>query len=411
MPTGTNIRIASARHGSNRDISPASSAGYLYGLDALRGIAALLVVLFHFDRWALPNLTLWPFDALIGNGYIWVDFFFILSGFVMTHVYRSSFLGGRLGTGGYREFLAARLARIYPLHFATLMILVGLELVKLAVVMSGRAVENQPFTDRQSLEALATNLLLMHGWNLHDDVTWNPPSWSISAEWAVYLISPLVILALDKCGRAAGLLLAAACVACLYVMSLGRPLELDITYDLGVVRCLLGFMIGVVLHGLYRNGLPRRAYGDTALVLATAAGLLPMALDWPDALAIPGLAAIVLIAAGNTGAGASVLRSAPLAALGRLSYSVYLSHVVIMAVLLDGWKFLYRQPFGVGFTQRQSLTALVLMVCLTLACSWVLYRLVEVPGRRLMRGWLMRRGHVPAARSEGVSGYPRTEET
>src|SRR3569623_2133237 len=125
MPEDNNIRIKSAQAGTVLDISSASSStgcvtGYVYGLDALRGIAALLVAVFHFDRWALPNLSLGPFDALIGNGYIWVDFFFILSGFVMTHVDCSSFLGGR-GIAGYREFLGARLARVYPRHFMTLM--------------------------------------------------------------------------------------------------------------------------------------------------------------------------------------------------------------------------------------------------------------------------------------------------
>ncbi len=149
MPSGTNSRIGSAQPGLFHDSPSASSTGnahgvYIHGLDALRGIAALLVVLFHFDRWALPNLHLGPFDALIANGYIWVDFFFILSGFVMTHVYRSGFVNGKLGAAGYREFLGARLARIYPLHFMTLMILVGLELAKLAVVLSGRAVETNP---------------------------------------------------------------------------------------------------------------------------------------------------------------------------------------------------------------------------------------------------------------------------
>lgn len=406
MRSGTNIRKASSVSSTGADYD----RGYLHGLDALRGIAALLVALFHFDRWALPNLELGPFATLIGNGYIWVDFFFILSGFVMTHVYRAGFVDGGLGAAGYREFLGARLARIYPLHFATLMMLVGLELVKLAVVLSGRVVENEPFSGRQSLDALVTNLLLMHGWNLHDDVTWNPPSWSISAEWAAYLVCPLVILALDKCRWGMGLLLAAACVACLYALSYGRPLELDITYDLGVVRCLLGFMMGVVLHGFYRNGMPRWVYGDAALVLALLTGLLPMALDWPDALAVPGLAATVLVAAGNRGVGASILASAPLAGLGRLSYSIYMCHVVIMAVVMDGWKFLYRTSFGAGFTEAQSLTALAALVGVTLACSWVLYRLVEVPGRRVLRGWLLRRG--PEAKRAGtIPGYPRTEET
>ena len=178
--------------------------------------------MFHFDRWALPNLSLGPFDALIGNGYVWVDFFFILSGFVMTHVYRSSFVDGR-GIAGYREFLGARLARVYPLHFAMLMMLVGLELAKLAVMLTGRAVENEPFTERHSFDALVTNLLLIHSWNLHDDVTWNPPSWSISAEWAVYLVCPLVILALDKCGRAAGLLLCGGGQRCLPLPHVAWP--------------------------------------------------------------------------------------------------------------------------------------------------------------------------------------------
>src|SRR6266513_2571664 len=90
-------------------------------LDSWRGIAACLVALFHLD--AYSHLYGVPF---LRNSWLFVDFFFVLSGFVIAANYQQ-----RLRDGfGIGRFLFLRLGRLYPLHFAMLALFVGCELLK-----------------------------------------------------------------------------------------------------------------------------------------------------------------------------------------------------------------------------------------------------------------------------------------
>lgn len=87
---------------------------YISSLTALRGIAALLVIIFHFDL-IFFRLAASDTPFFIRNGYLWVDFFFILSGFIMMHVYGESF-SGKFNIQVFKKYMRARFARIYPLH-------------------------------------------------------------------------------------------------------------------------------------------------------------------------------------------------------------------------------------------------------------------------------------------------------
>ena len=91
---------------------------YLTTLTPLRGIAALLVLIFHSNLMAIPFLP--PgYTNLVSGGWIWVDFFFILSGFILFYVYGKDFHAG-VGRSAYWKYMGARFARVYPLHFVTL---------------------------------------------------------------------------------------------------------------------------------------------------------------------------------------------------------------------------------------------------------------------------------------------------
>src|ERR1700744_3320893 len=89
---------------------------------SLRGIAAVLVVAFHY---AVPlrhvGFDVNRYTLLVARGYLWVDLFFILSGFILCHVYANQLVDIR----SIASFFRARFARIYPLHIATLLLLVG----------------------------------------------------------------------------------------------------------------------------------------------------------------------------------------------------------------------------------------------------------------------------------------------
>src|SRR3712207_4540408 len=92
---------------------------YLTTLTPLRGIAALIVVIFHCNIMVNPFLPA-GYTHLIDNGWLWVDFFFILSGFILSYVYGESFEKGFSGSA-YKKYLKARVARVYPLHLFTLL--------------------------------------------------------------------------------------------------------------------------------------------------------------------------------------------------------------------------------------------------------------------------------------------------
>ncbi len=100
-------------------------------LTPLRGIAALMVVLFHARLLLFPQWmeSIAGHTQLIENGYLWVDLFFILSGLVLAHVYGETF-ARTPRTIGYGRFLWLRLTRVYPLYLVTLLLLVGWELYK-----------------------------------------------------------------------------------------------------------------------------------------------------------------------------------------------------------------------------------------------------------------------------------------
>src|SRR4029077_5875685 len=113
---------AAGDNGRGRE-RPSGSAQQLASLTPLRGIAALWAVLFHFC-WYFPAIHPERYTGAVYKGYLAVDLFFVLSGFVITHVYREGF--ARRVTGRrYWDFLKARVARVYPLHLTVLLIFVA----------------------------------------------------------------------------------------------------------------------------------------------------------------------------------------------------------------------------------------------------------------------------------------------
>lgn len=91
---------------------------YLTTLTPLRGIAALLVVIFHSNLQTVPFM---PIDKphFITSGWLWVDFFFVLSGFILAYVYTDNFKDS-ITTAGYWKYIKSRFTRVYPLHFVTM---------------------------------------------------------------------------------------------------------------------------------------------------------------------------------------------------------------------------------------------------------------------------------------------------
>src|SRR6516165_5216799 len=175
-------------------------------LTGIRGFAALLVLLTHFSTlWVQLMPSLHWIDRLSGKGFIGVDLFFILSGFILSYVYFEP-QKPRMGFCEYRSFIWHRFIRVWPVHFATLILLLGLVLGSKSFHLS--------LTGKYAWTALPFQLTMTHAWPLMpvdqyaDPVaafSWNYPSWSISAEWFAYLlVFPITWWLLRRCQHARG---------------------------------------------------------------------------------------------------------------------------------------------------------------------------------------------------------------
>ncbi len=158
----------------------------------LRGIAALMVLFFHIRTPVGTELTFGFADPFSEYGFLGVDIFFVLSGFILSHVYNSQFSAG-LSSAKLISFAVARFSRIYPLHLATtlLMLITYAVAVKVGVTP----------TESSGYSATSTimSLLLIQEW--FGVVGPNPGSWSISIEFFNYLAFPFLIFVTSKLPR------------------------------------------------------------------------------------------------------------------------------------------------------------------------------------------------------------------
>ena len=157
---------------------------HIPSLTPLRGIASIMVMMFHYN---LRHPLLPEGYYLFSKFYLMVDLFFILSGFIMIHVYSTAFEGGNVLTKFFR-FLQARFARVYPLHLFTFLCLL------LCVVLLKHNDRFPIFLDSIfSNKSIPLHLTLTQSWGFIYETTWNIPSWSISVEWFLYMVFPLLL--------------------------------------------------------------------------------------------------------------------------------------------------------------------------------------------------------------------------
>ncbi|QQV78558.1 acyltransferase [Sphingomonas aliaeris] len=297
----------------------------LRALTSVRGLAAWFVVLFHI-RGSIAGLP--PIAAAaLAKGYLAVDFFFMLSGFVIWLSWSDTLRSG--GLAAVPGFLHKRIARIWPLHLFVLGCTVGLVTVLLA---SGRHDGAEyPF------DLLPLHVLLMHNWGFTDRLAWNDPSWSISAEMGAYLLFPLLTMAIDwrRVPTAAilGTVVALAIILnAVFAASGFETLGADIA-RFGLIRCLIEFSIGTAICALYLRWRDRSARpAIVAAVIGVGFGLLSYA-GLPEPLALPlAFASLLLALALTSGMRANPLEGKALHYLGEISYATYLGHFVLFVV-------------------------------------------------------------------------------
>lgn len=361
--------------------------GRYRALDAWRGVAALMVALYHMPLLHSATGAKW-----FANAELFVDFFFVLSGFVICHAY-----GDRVGdTDRAGRFMIRRFGRTWPLHAAVLSGFAALEALKLAAHrFGGMPLEHQPFTENFSPDLLLSNLLFTQAFNLHGMTSWNYPAWSVAVEFYAYAAFALIVVA---AGARAAVFLTAA-VATALALAVLSPRAMFATHDFGFLRCIYGFFLGcvacrAVAHWRF-SWSGRLATALELSALAAVAVFLALTADNATSFLAPLLfAAVVLIFSRESGAISNLMRRRTPQALGRWSYSIYMIHALVFAAFAIVAQIALK--FGVvsaDLLQRRSsrfweidsalTTGVVMMLLLAIivALAAFSYRFIEEPAR------------------------------
>lgn len=372
---------------------------FIRSLTPLRGIAALFVVILHTTTSPLSNLGIFfsKHTAFFLNGYLWVDFFFILSGFILAHNYANLFLSG-ISPFSYKKFIFARFARIYPLHLFVLSAFVGLELIKLIKELIIHGVsgymavdlgEDAPFSGSRSLFTLFTNTFLVQALTIDPRATsWNHPAWSISTEWHMYLLFPFFLPFFYKFSRLtlSSVVVFAGILFGLFIIAQQTHWQLDIAGFIGLARCILESAFGVMIYRLYQDQTLQHLYKKGSVFILSLVWIgIVMHFNFQDVLIIPAFALLILSASHNEGIYSKFLNSGPLTFLGDISYSIYMVHILALNLTAMFWWKTFHTEFGVQFGLLESLGALFVFIAITLGLSTLTYKYVELPMRNFLK--------------------------
>lgn len=347
--------------------TPLAQRDDIPALTGVRALAAAMVVFLHFsqiyggamERWLPP----------VANGALGVDIFFVLSGFIISHVYAGA--DAWRSASGYLRYLWRRFARIYPIHLVALLALIAM--------VAARGLLDTNFW---RLDALPAHLLMLNAWS--DELTWNLPAWSISAEWAAYMSFPLVAWAVH---RPRSIL-----PGCVGLAALGAVFYLVVVEGPGVggsflgwpalVRVLSEFFLGAFLYRLMSGRTAHPLFDWCAAALFMAAFVPGV----PAMLQVLALGLFVMAVGLSAGWLAWLFSTRTAVVLGEISYAVYMIHFPVMKVAQNvnaalGWEspgtaYASLLVFGWG-----------VLIC---ALAWGAHHLIERPARARLNDFVRR---------------------
>jgi peptidoglycan/LPS O-acetylase OafA/YrhL len=339
-------------------------------LTGLRFVLAIWIALFHFgDMYDPTGVGSW---SLMQLGAVRVDVFFVLSGFVLTHVYWAR-TDAKFDFSG---FLQARFARLLPLHLLALAIL-G------ALVVAGKFLGRTAEVAQYTLQGLIANVFMLQSWGIAGSNNWNFPAWTISAEFFGYLLFPL-FLVLATCFRRAPILFLVCSLGVLIILDvvfqsvLGRGLAQSTT-DLGSIRGSAVMLVGVAGRVVYEKLAIDRTMGvasaySGAVIALTGAlmGISVVIVAFGAALLVMGLATI------DASGAKSFLNSKVMVRLGTWSYGVFILHVPVFMVVKAASEL-------VGYNLVVNIATSIIMLCLLVFIAAFVHHFVEEPARKWLR--------------------------
>jgi peptidoglycan/LPS O-acetylase OafA/YrhL len=355
---------------------PGDSGRFLF-LDGVRGLAAMMVVVFHLHENLLPAVHAWfpPFlSAGFSSGNLGVDIFFVLSGFVIAH----SVSRGERSWRYLGRFALRRSIRLDPPLWAT----IAVEIILIVV-------------GRRLFPALGTPL---PGWpQVIASVTYSqrflglpdivPVFWSLTYEVQFYivLVGGLVLLhrVASRQSIAKGLFVLMFCYSLgIWLGAIPAPLR-----GLFIDRWFQ-FALGIAAWATFMHHVSKAQFAAVCLFTLCALLVLSPATYRIHSTEVSVIAAAVMAFVSLTGRLESLLAGPVIQFLGRISYSLYLIHASI------GWRFisLFRKLFGPDLGPAMGVLAFLGGIGLSVLAAWMMYAALEAPSVKLAR-----RIHLPRA--------------
>jgi peptidoglycan/LPS O-acetylase OafA/YrhL len=358
--------------------------GDLRILTSLRFLAAFWVVVFHFrTRISYPDNYVWD---IVDNGARGVDFFFILSGFVLYHVY-----GDAIRNNAFKlpRYLQKRFSRIYPLHFATM-----IAMFALAIARNGAGDLGKLFGD------LFSSTFLLHSWGVTGGLVLNGQSWTISSEFFAYILFGLAAIYARRAFSSVWVILLAFVVSFVaihyFALAIGKTSFMHMTWDFGALRIVPLFLLGMLLRWATSYVQPAQA------VVLGALGVVSFLIiaDDPEVtypLILP-FSLLIVSGARLSGLKWAPLNQTPFVYLGEISYSTYLVHSFTMFFYFDVFP-----KLAPDFLSWMDLNVhLVVFTLFTIAASALSYHLIEHPARSYLNGFGGRRWGARKAPAAGI---------
>ncbi|BDB28824.1 acyltransferase (plasmid) [Cupriavidus sp. P-10] len=340
-------------------------------LTSLRLFLALWVLCRHwFYRYegSGPLLEIGFSSTFFDHGYLGVDGFFVLSGFILAHNYDPS-PGRKLD---WSAFLVARIARIYPVYVVCLFVMA------VAVIARDTVLQSDTLgSGRYSASGFFLEFFMLNAWRYAGAGGWNDVGWSVSAEWFAYVWFPIFLLVAPRLNRKRLFSMAVCMVAILATVELTSSDHLSLSG--GLARLVPEFMLGVLLCRL-RETLPNYQGARWGGLCSSGVCVIGVVL-WADTIVVIGAAGLIFSLSYKKDALTDVLSLRALVFLGEVSYCIY----IVQRIPQYLFKFArYRLP---DLEAMPGVVQALLLFGLTLAAAIFLHFAIEKP----MRAWINRR--------------------
>ncbi len=361
------------------------SAKRFHSLDAFRGLAAILIILFHSQFYAIsePN-------QFIRHSDIFVDFFFILSGFVIAYSYQSKIMNGMK----FKDFILLRFARLYPLHIFVLF--VWIPYIGIKIYLYNRGIGATDPTELNNAVTFVKNLFLLQG--MGSRVSWNYPSWSIGAEFYTYILF-FIILFFSKKLFVLQRIFVISLVALLSYIIANSSIIAELRF-VGLFSCISEFLFGVIIYYMYEQ-IHLKAPPRTIVASFLEIGMLMLLIffvsniDESNNYKHYTIALFVVIvyffAIQNKGIVSQVLNLQLFQYLGRISYSIYMTHAIIVTGTYNVLMYIFKLQIGgvegvsSGIIFEYANFLDLLLVALVIGVSTLTYKYIEIPAQKHFR--------------------------